>query len=306
MSILESNSRGIHIIYIVDHKNGGSEGQCPEGLMKVQQRQGYCLLLIVDDTDYNAAEMEAVFYAQGMDGLWKEVIFAKGLLRDFSIGTDGQILYANEPLNDKLSRARNNFTADIEREKARRAEQEKQYEEKLKRLLAAEEYNREKRRKREEEEEQEYKRQAEEAAKRRAELQERQRLERERQQEEKRRREEDFRRNRESNFTQQETPVIDADGNRWIKCEFCGKIATEGAFSFYGGRGRINLGTCKDCLANNPATVQKVEEKPEKVHMKYEADICPECGGKLRDRSGRYGKLMGCSNYPTCRYSRRI
>ena len=155
MSILESNSRGIHIIYIVDHKNGGSEGQYPEGLMKVQQRQGYCLLLIVDDTDYNAAEMEAVFYAQGMDGLWKEVIFAKGLLRDFSIGTDGQILYANEPLNDKLSRARNNFTADIEREKARRAEQEKQYEEKLKRLLAAEEYNREKRRKREEEEEQE-------------------------------------------------------------------------------------------------------------------------------------------------------
>ncbi|MCD8068369.1 MAG: topoisomerase DNA-binding C4 zinc finger domain-containing protein [Lachnospiraceae bacterium] len=24
------------------------------------------------------------------------------------------------------------------------------------------------------------------------------------------------------------------------------------------------------------------------------------------ERSGRYGKFMGCSNYPDCRYSRRL
>lgn len=125
MNILESNSRGIHIIYIVDCKNGGSEGQYPEWLMKVQQRQGYCLLLMVVDADYNAAEMEAVFYAQDMDGLWQEVIFAKGLLRDFSIDTDGQTLYADELLNNKLSKAMDNFQADIECEKARRIEEEK-------------------------------------------------------------------------------------------------------------------------------------------------------------------------------------
>lgn len=31
---------------------------------------------------------------------------------------------------------------------------------------------------------------------------------------------------------------------------------------------------------------------------------CPTgCGGKLLDRSGRFGQFLGCSNFPTCRYS---
>ena len=33
---------------------------------------------------------------------------------------------------------------------------------------------------------------------------------------------------------------------------------------------------------------------------------CPtnDCGGQLLERSGRYGKFVGCSNFPRCRYSR--
>lgn len=30
---------------------------------------------------------------------------------------------------------------------------------------------------------------------------------------------------------------------------------------------------------------------------------CPRCGGKLVERSGRYGKFYGCSNYPKCKYT---
>jgi len=32
---------------------------------------------------------------------------------------------------------------------------------------------------------------------------------------------------------------------------------------------------------------------------------CPEpgCGGTLRERRGRFGRFLGCSNYPTCRYT---
>lgn len=30
---------------------------------------------------------------------------------------------------------------------------------------------------------------------------------------------------------------------------------------------------------------------------------CPQCGGELRERSGKFGRFMGCSNYPHCRYS---
>lgn len=306
LSILESNSQGIHIIYIVDYKNGGCEGQYPEGLMKVQRRQGYCLLLAVDSADYNEAEMEAAFYAQDIDGLWREVAFAKGLLRDFSISDDGQILYADELLSVKLSKARDDFQSGMEREKARRAEEEKRYAEAMKKLLEKKEYLEEERRKRHEEAKREHERQTEEAAKHREEFIEKQRLKREQQQAEKCQREEDFKRNMESNFSQQETQVRDADGNRWIKCEFCGKIAMDGEFSSYGGKGHINLGTCKECSINNPMVMRKVEEQTAKIHMKYDYNTCPECGGRLRERSGQYGRFRGCSNYPTCRYSCRI
>ena len=32
---------------------------------------------------------------------------------------------------------------------------------------------------------------------------------------------------------------------------------------------------------------------------------CPQCGGRLVPRSGPYGKFMGCSNYPECRYKKK-
>lgn len=31
--------------------------------------------------------------------------------------------------------------------------------------------------------------------------------------------------------------------------------------------------------------------------------VCPECGGHLVERKGRYGRFYGCSNYPKCRYT---
>ncbi len=35
---------------------------------------------------------------------------------------------------------------------------------------------------------------------------------------------------------------------------------------------------------------------------KIKQNICPRCGGKLVEREGRYGKFMGCSNFPKCRF----
>ncbi|MBD5474588.1 MAG: hypothetical protein HDR17_01160 [Lachnospiraceae bacterium] len=42
------------------------------------------------------------------------------------------------------------------------------------------------------------------------------------------------------------------------------------------------------------------------IRKKYDSAICPECGGKLHERRGPYGSFMGCSNYPKCRYNRKI
>lgn len=34
--------------------------------------------------------------------------------------------------------------------------------------------------------------------------------------------------------------------------------------------------------------------------------VCPECGGELKKREGKYGTFLGCSNFPKCRYSRDL
>lgn len=34
--------------------------------------------------------------------------------------------------------------------------------------------------------------------------------------------------------------------------------------------------------------------------------ICPKCNGKLEERVGKYGKFLGCSNYPKCQYTENI
>lgn len=39
---------------------------------------------------------------------------------------------------------------------------------------------------------------------------------------------------------------------------------------------------------------------------KVEDDICPNCGGKLVERKGRYSKFIGCSNYPKCTFTKKI
>ena len=33
---------------------------------------------------------------------------------------------------------------------------------------------------------------------------------------------------------------------------------------------------------------------------------CPQCGGKLVMRNGKYGRFIGCSGYPKCKYTQNI
>jgi hypothetical protein len=34
--------------------------------------------------------------------------------------------------------------------------------------------------------------------------------------------------------------------------------------------------------------------------------VCPKCGGMMKVKSGKYGKFLGCSNYPNCRHTMAI
>lgn len=34
--------------------------------------------------------------------------------------------------------------------------------------------------------------------------------------------------------------------------------------------------------------------------------VCPNCGGQMVLRDGRYGKFLGCDNFPRCKGSRNV
>ncbi len=47
-------------------------------------------------------------------------------------------------------------------------------------------------------------------------------------------------------------------------------------------------------------------ENMEKIQPEKVGETCPECGGELVYRTGKYGKFISCMNFPTCRYTRQI
>ena len=239
MEILRANSSGIRLIYIVDALNSCGNGQYPEALMKVQERQGYCLLLDVEEMEYSTAKLSAVFYAQDCTGLWREIEFAAGALREFSISEYGRLLYQNAPLAALCEWKKSEFEREVQQEKIRREQQ-------MKELLERPEREQKQRPKRTQTlpvrrpQNTKSERQCameklvheKEEAGRRA---------------QKKQREEAFRQTLAEQLNQQETQVIDPDGNRWVKCRYCGRVDKATAFSSYGGRGSVNLGICKIC-----------------------------------------------------------
>lgn len=51
--------------------------------------------------------------------------------------------------------------------------------------------------------------------------------------------------------------------------------------------------------------VNTIHDEIRDVKAKVNSGICPKCGGKLILRDGKYGRFLGCSNYPKCRYTTR-
>ena len=41
------------------------------------------------------------------------------------------------------------------------------------------------------------------------------------------------------------------------------------------------------------------------IKKDYDNNTCPKCGGKLVERTSKYGKFYGCSNYPKCKYIKK-
>lgn len=290
LKILTDNSLGIKLVHILDSCNFRAEGQYPEAEMKIQRIQGYCLLLDTgDESEYGSSHLKGLFYVQNIDGLWEEIEFCSDRISLYSF-IDGELSYNGKAVSQIASDAKRKYEEKITDERNAREEERRRREACLKKQHEIEE-------------------QRKIEAEKRAEVQRGQLLERQRIKEEQRKAAElqtktDNERYVMEHIDQQEKRVIDNNGIRWIKCEFCGRVAPDSDFSIYGGPKHINLGTCKACKENNPKAKSMSETKSRirEEKKKQNSDICPECGGKIIEKMGRYGRFFTCSNYPKCNY----
>lgn len=66
----------------------------------------------------------------------------------------------------------------------------------------------------------------------------------------------------------------------------------------------------------NAATIETEDSRKEHINKVYESigrkrsminiGVCPKCGGSLLKRKGCYGDFIGCSNYPTCKFTTKL
>ncbi len=329
MKILEENSSGISIIHVVDIENGGCEGQYPEGLMKVQDKQGYCLLLTIHERDYSRARLKAVFYAKNVYGYWQEVSIADGSLDSFRISDQGKVSYNNESLDVLFYEAKIAFEAKQNSERQRIAEQRKQHAEYLAELARIKIIEEEKKQKQLEEykaelaeknkiEEEKAAKLREDAIRRQQETIKQKLIKSEQDQEDERLRDERIQkrileqeeaskekrriRNEIRKVIDKDIPAIDERGIYWLKCVNCGRITTKDEFSSAGEQGHINWGVCKACYSTRS---NRTMYSPNSKNV-FNSMRCPRCGAQLMERTGRNGRFLGCSNYPRCQYGRAI
>lgn len=52
--------------------------------------------------------------------------------------------------------------------------------------------------------------------------------------------------------------------------------------------------------------IKNIKEKSVKRAELINQNICPECRGKLVLRNGKFGKFIGCSNYPNCNFTKSL
>ena len=93
---------------------------------------------------------------------------------------------------------------------------------------------------------------------------------------------------------------------RYINVDFTARMEEELDRIARGEEDRVDVlrefyGPFEQAVETAGATMQRQHIEPEKI-----GEACPECGSELVIREGRYGKFIGCSNYPACKYTRPI
>lgn len=283
---------GIHkTLYITDIHNSGTTGQYPEFLIKVQNKQGFNLYFDLKDNNWNEdaykhTRLETRNFVKNHFEIWQELVVISDELDKYSVAADGELIYDNELVRDKVQKVVIQFQAveneRLEKEKSRREE-----------LLRQTQIQREK---------------VENVANKRVSPQEtREDIQKKIEEEYKRKRRFTAEGDKidSLDFANHNKVIKDLNGDRWVQCKNCGQKSTTNYFVSYGGEKELNLGICYNCRKHGNDTVE-IPIKHERTDRKKQDMICPNCGGKLVEKRGRFGSFMGCTNYPKCNYTTKI
>ena len=98
-------SKNSHNIYIADIENVGTNGQYPEFLIKIQEKQQYVLYLNINDSEeYNDATLVCNVLVHNNRGEWVELSIITDKLDAYDIHSSGIVTYRGTSL-DVLSKA---------------------------------------------------------------------------------------------------------------------------------------------------------------------------------------------------------
>ena len=106
----------------------------------------------------------------------------------------------------------------------------------------------------------------------------------------------------------------------WVNKNIVNVAATRAKFRFY-LIGDKNVWTCRpvrlarECTANivEAADLEAVlsgikaeENTPASETAIVGQSFCPKCGKRLTEKKGKYGKFLGCSGFPECKYTESV
>lgn len=218
--------------------------------------------------------------------IWQEIVVISDELDKYSVAADGELTYNNELVRDKVQNVIVQFQAEenerLEKEKTRREEMLRRAQiqrEKLGNIANKRVSPQETREDIQKKIEEEYKRKKRFTA----EGDEIDSLD----------------------FANHDKVIRDLNGDRWVQCKICGQKSTTNYFVSYGGEKELNLGICCNCRKNRNDTVE-IPIKQKRNDRKMQDIVCPECGGKLVEKRGRFGSFMGCANYPKCNFTTKL
>jgi len=313
LGILEQNANGINIIHIVDEENEKTNLQLPEGMMKIQEWQGYCLALHIEGREYEKAELKVLTYERDLDGFWTTVMAAKGKLSEFGFEPEGKLTINGVDVTVKVAAAREQFQKEqdfyCEQREAYRRGIEEQRERERQEAIRRENERRleaEKRRAEEEKLREQVRKQLEQKKREKEAEEARRKAEEEERLAQNERLMSEFWENINAEIDRNDKQARDPDGKRWIKCKRCGFIGGESEFYTYGGPNSVNYGTCYKCSKEQKDEDRIIPVQKKIVPATKDENTCPRCGGKLKVRYGAHGGFMGCSNFPNCRFTKPL